>query len=256
MSTLPGIDLSGNNTAAQIAATLPGSRFVMVKATEGLSWHDPFHASNVAKARATGKLVGHYHFAWTEFDPAQAAANFLAYAQPRPGDLLALDLERDADNTTWAQRVAWTLAFLRTVKTKTGASPMLYVNGTWIAGKYARDKNGHTSLMSAATTAQWQELTSFPLWCAAWNGTPGKVASLYGWPVLTMHQYAVVGGVDRNVFLGDARVWNVLAVPAPAPPPAPAPKPAPAPAPAPKPSAVVSVTVPGLAAPITLELKP
>ena len=197
-----GVDVSGHQSLEQVqaAATDPRNAFVIVKATEGMSGRN---ADYSAQRAATGsKFLGAYHFAWSNQDPLKEAANFLAGAALKPGEVAFLDVENwgtgphptpEMQATSWAQRVTFALAWLDEVKAKTGGTPVLYANWDWI-------KN----LRTAATAAQWTRLTAYPLWLADYSGTGGKhstVTSKDGsnpdsWPI-RLHQY-LVNDLDRN----------------------------------------------------------
>ena len=195
-----GVDVSGHQTTEQVktAATDTANAFVIVKTSEGEGFQSPPRAEQVAAVRAASKLVGHYHFAWTQQDPAKEAANFLAASDIRVGDLVALDIEKGDDGATWATRLVYTLAWLDAVKAATGAKPLVYANWNWVKG-----------LRTAATLEQWARLTAYPLWLAEWSNVPGQhstVTSKDGtnqdsWPI-HVHQYGVLDGVggrlDRN----------------------------------------------------------
>ena len=247
---LVGVDVSNVNSSAVVTSAIAKTAaFAFVKATEGRGWTDPTHDATVAKARAARRLVGHYHYHWPEEDPIVQMRHFLAVAKPQPGELVAIDLERASG--TWGQRLTSALSALAYVKANTHASPLLYLNGSWITG-----------LRSAASPALWSQLTSYPLWVAAWNGHAGSPGGIGGWPLWTMHQWADGPGTDRDVFNGDAGTWARLAVPHPvayvpkpapkAPAPAPRP-PAPKPAPAPAPLEV-TVKTPAVATATTLTI--
>ena len=203
-----GVDVSGHQTLAQVQAAAGdnANRFVIVKATEGEGWKADVYPAQVGAVRTAGKLAGAYHFAWCNQDPLKEAANFLAGAALKPGDMAALDLERETAGESWATRVTYALAWLDEVKAKTGATPLVYVNWNWIKG-----------LRTAATVAQWDRLVAYPLWLAQWTGTAGqfdtvspKTGSSKGWPVV-VHQYAVVDNLDRN-WTPDLAALRALAV--------------------------------------------
>ena len=102
-------------------------------------------------------------------------------------------MERQTAGESWATRVSYAINWLAAVKSRTGATPLIYLNWSWIKG-----------LRTAATAAQWAQLTSYPLWLAEYTNVPGKhstVTSKDGtsqdsWPIL-LHQYAV-DTLDRD----------------------------------------------------------
>lgn len=115
---LRGIDLSSNNHphGAPIDWDLlaPEVDVVWVKASQYLSYRNPFLAADVAAAKAHGKPVGLYHFAG-DVDkirgpligtPDEESANFLAAVQGVPHDWLTLDYEPVGipDDPAWVDR--------------------------------------------------------------------------------------------------------------------------------------------------------
>lgn len=194
---LNGVDVSRFQAGQEVVDAARSSDFVIVKATEGLTYNDPAWAGNVAVVRRAGKLLGHYHYAWPEHDPIAEAKHFLAVARPRAGEVVALDLERGSA-VSWARRLSYALAWLAHVKAATGASPFLYVNLSW-----ARE------LVAVASPAQRSALLSYPLWLAdlAVKGKP----RFQPWPVWTCQQWNETG-IDRDVFNGSPATWRALGV--------------------------------------------
>lgn len=207
--SLHGVDLSNNNDDAHIASAIASSNnaFILAKASEGEHTGDSKHASIAQATRAANKALGHYHFAHPTQDPIKEAANFLAQAGARPGEVLALDLE--ASEGSWQQRLDYALKWLAYVKNKTGGHPFFYTYTSYI-----------TDMLSAATSAQKAELLDYPLWIADPNNPAGH-PSLGGWALWTVHQYGIIGGLDNNLLNGGLNTWAALAIPAPAPNPAP-----------------------------------
>src|SRR5438876_7309675 len=124
------IDVSSNN-GSLIGAYLPICDGVIVKATQGAGYVNPYHDTQVAQARAAGKRVGHYH--WTEqwlHTPRQEVDHFLSFTHHLPGDILAFDVE---DQRTpagdWSAWVAEALAYCRD---RTGINPLLYSFGPYL----------------------------------------------------------------------------------------------------------------------------
>ncbi|HEY0774177.1 MAG TPA: GH25 family lysozyme [Nocardioidaceae bacterium] len=211
-----GIDVSRYQTIEQSAAALAAKPdFCIINASTGLRAVSPALASHTTVAREHADVTGFYHWSNTvndlattpdKSDPVGEAAHFLATCKPQPGDVLALDHEEALG--TWPQRVAYALAWLDEVKARTGATPLLYVNWSWVKG-----------LRTAATLEQWERLTAYPLWLADYSGTPGKhdtVTAKDGsseddWPIL-LHQYAITDDVDRD-FCHDLNRLRACAVP-------------------------------------------
>lgn len=186
MTLIPGVDVSHYQTVDDVrAAVAAGVQYVVVKASDGLSSDNPngtpYHDVQVAIVRNAGVRVGHYHFARHVGQYQQEADHFLALAKPRPGDLLALDLE--SMDGTWAQRASYACAWLHYVAIKTGAKPFWYVNKDW-----------RSHLLGAATAGQLQMLAAYPLWVA----TAGLPAGQPGVPYV-LHQYSTAGGIDHDV---------------------------------------------------------
>jgi GH25 family lysozyme M1 (1,4-beta-N-acetylmuramidase) len=219
MSNLLGIDASNNNGLPTVSGALAAvsAAFVIVKASEGEHTADADHDAFVAVARQLGKQVGHYHFGHPTQDPVKEADFFLSKAKAKPGDVLSLDLE--ASEGTQAQRMSYALKFLARVKAKTGVKALVYSYTSYLK-----------SLLSAASAADAAALRSYPLWIADPNHTAGKPDTA-GWSTWAIHQYAISGGLDRNLLNGDASAWAKLAIPAATPAPTPTPTPTPTPAP-------------------------
>lgn len=186
--------MSGHQTLDQVraAAADPANSFIIAKATEGTGWRSPVYVDQ--SNAAGGKFLGAYHFAWTNQDPLKEAENFLAHSALGEGEIAALDMERADAGESWETRVAYALAWCDEVKEKTGATPLIYLNWTWIKG-----------LRTAATLEQFDRLITYPLWLAEWTGVAGQHSTVTHkdgagqdcWPVL-IHQYAVADGLDRN----------------------------------------------------------
>lgn len=175
------------------------SAFRIARATQGNYIQDGKYAAARHWAKVHGKLFGAYHFCdpHSSASPTEQARYFLAYAQPRPGDLLVADYERAHKSGP-----EWLDAFCHWVHNETGAYVLVYTNvsvGNTLAGLGRR-----------------------PLWIASWGRKPGDPVLPTPWSTFALHQFGNVGGVDRDWCNGKpADVWAKYAVPKPA-------KPAPA----------------------------
>ncbi|GAA1888332.1 glycoside hydrolase family 25 protein [Williamsia serinedens] len=172
-----------------------GQDFAMVKATEGLSYVNPWFVPDSIGMRLAGLARGTYHYADPSLPAAPQAAFFAAVTlgQNGWGDLPpVLDLERTGGLAPGAL-IAWTQQYLDTVSALTGRTPIIYTYPT-----FWRTAMANTS-----------QFTRYPLWIADYNGrsAPGPLPG--GWRSWTFWQYtdsAVIPGVpvrvDKNVYSG------------------------------------------------------
>jgi lysozyme len=138
MTQLRMIDVSANNhsTGGPIswrAVYGAGYRAVMIKATEGLAYVNPWLADDARGARAAGLWVGYYHFAHPADAGAVDQANYALRAiDGLPRNLgLALDLEV-AEGATWPTLATFARAFHAQARTVVEHSP-LYVDDDFLA---------------------------------------------------------------------------------------------------------------------------
>ena len=132
------IDVSSNNhpTAAPIdwaQVKAAGYGAVMIKATEGVDYVNPWLKDDADGAAAAGLQVGYYHFA----RPGQStgvtqAADATKAIDGLPRQLgLALDLEV-TEGRSWPELAAWARGFHERAKALVEHSP-LYVNDYFLA---------------------------------------------------------------------------------------------------------------------------
>ena len=105
----------------------PADDFVLIKASEGTGYRNPYAVAQAARARAAGRVVGWYHYGHQGDIPAQARY-FVASPGIAIGDLLFFDWEGSKIPT-----VAEKDAFIRAVKVLMPHSRVgLYCNSyTW-----------------------------------------------------------------------------------------------------------------------------
>lgn len=115
-------------------AGYPGSKFAIVKTTEGLSYQNPKARNQVITAKQTGIPVGGYHYAHFSADSNQAVkeANFAVQVAKNVGiplgSLFACDWEEGSGNYTkggYESSADAILAFMDMVA-KAGYKPFLY----------------------------------------------------------------------------------------------------------------------------------
>ncbi|TQF74630.1 glycoside hydrolase [Rhodococcus spelaei] len=177
---------SGINWFAVRAA---GHNFAMVKATEGLSYVNPYFIQDGIGMRAAGVARGAYHYADVSQSPEAQAAFFAGTAFPIVGGGLppVLDLE-DTKGLPPAAVIDWTHRYLNSVQALTGRQPIIYTY-----------PNFWRTAMANTT-----EFANYPLWIADYNGqnAPGPLPG--GWRDWTFWQYTSTGqipGVNGNVDL-------------------------------------------------------
>lgn len=179
-----------------------GHQFTIIKSTEGTSYTNPYFRADWNGSRAAGLIHGSYHYARPALPLSTAvdqAKFFLATVPFRfdAGELPpVLDLE-ESGGLDQDDLQDWTQAFLRTIETATGRTPIIYT--------YPHFWN--TAMDGTAA------FSSYPLWIATYNGqsTPGALPG--GWDHYTLWQYTASGSVpgipggavDINVFRSELR---------------------------------------------------
>lgn len=209
--TLNGIDISSWQPDL-VPSKMTTTDFVIVKATGGTGYTNPYMSKHAQQTLDSGKLLGLYHFAREASCPGtaqQEADFFLSKAKPYIGRaVLALDWEASAVSLG----VKWAKAFLDRVYEKTGVRPLVYMSksvcnsydwssvqmlgyGLWAAQYASYDPMGYT-------TDPWTDSSRF----GAWGASPA------------LYQYTssgripgYAGNLDLNLFHGTASDWHGLA---------------------------------------------
>jgi len=195
-----------------------GVEFAYCKASEGLSYNDPFGVINRRDAERNGVKVGLYHFARPDLHPGTAGAvqearhfigliDFLGARDLRP----ALDLEHPANTDL----TAWAAAFLAEVERVEKVRPIFYSYSAFIASNM-RGARG---------------LGKYPLWLADYSRNDGKehpYQTPREWSSVLVHQFASVGriaGISGHVDVDELHALNINGLLAHAAKPIPKPKP-------------------------------
>src|SRR5574340_1799825 len=129
MISVPGIDVSYWNAGidwSKVRAT--GQRFVLVKATEGISYVDPTFDDNWSGAKTAGLLRGAYHFFHPNADPGKQADCYInaVKANGGPGELPPIIDIETTDGQTNARIISRAKAWLDRVQTAFNRKPMIY----------------------------------------------------------------------------------------------------------------------------------
>lgn len=190
--------LSFNNIAAD---------FAMIKATQGVTYVNPYCDTHFQQLKAKGKKRGVYHFA-NHGDAIQEADFFVNNIQGYVGDaILCLDWEG-----SFVADVAWAKAWLDRVYARTGVKPIIYMSeyvvntynwssvvaadyGLWAAkySDYEIDNNYDMSQAGAAPNVKWWDF--YIMW--QWTSS-GRV-----------NGYA--GNLDCDIFYGTEATWDAYA---------------------------------------------
>lgn len=172
--------------------------FVIVKATQGISYVSPTFREQIGQANLNGKLLGVYHYAGGG-GAVPEAKHFISTVREYIGNaILVLDWEGEQNpnfgNPNYAKE------FLSTVKRETGITPFIYMSKS-VCRQYA---------------SAWD--ASYPLWCAQyknqqptgyqddpWTDNKGFGA----WKDCVILQYSSKGrlfGYDKNLDLDKAYI--------------------------------------------------
>jgi GH25 family lysozyme M1 (1,4-beta-N-acetylmuramidase) len=210
---------AGINWAAVRGA---GHSFAYVKATEGVTYTNPYFAGDWAGIANAGMFRGAYHYARPAL-PISTAVDQARYFVSRAGSMTGatdlpgeLDLEENG-GLSQADLAQWTRTFLSEVTTLTGKRPLVYT-GRWFwnanIGAYGDDIGRDYILWTADYNCQRQDGTLF---CDP-NSSTYNPPVYGGWRSWTFWQnYSVgavpgiIGNVDMNRFCCDLGSLGALA---------------------------------------------
>jgi GH25 family lysozyme M1 (1,4-beta-N-acetylmuramidase) len=206
---ISGIDVSAWQKDVDWRAVAAGGvKFAYVKATESVTYRNPYFAGQYGGSYQAGLVRGAYHFAQPHESSGAAQADYFVAnggRWSRDGRTLpgALDLENNPYGSinhldtcysmTPQQLRAWVNGFTSRYFERTGRRPVIYTN-----------------------TAFWQKCVAdsrygdHGLWLARWNTSPGPLP--VGWQRQTFWQYANSGAFpgDQNLYSGTVnqlRAW-------------------------------------------------
>ena len=202
---LNGIDIASWQGDIDLGA-IADLDFVIVKATEGMSYTNPFCDPKIQEAKSLGLKYGFYHFAGT-YDPIAEADFFIRECEGYFGEgIPVLDFEADAINA-WGSDGA--RMFLQRVYEVKGVRPLIYMSQTVIEA------------LDWGAVAQ-----DFGLWVAcypdvyrpdfSYDEDLGK--SIEPWDFMAIWQYAsdgdiegYEGNIDVNHAFMDYEAWDKYA---------------------------------------------
>ena len=198
--TLRGVDVSNHQGEVdwpQVAGA--GFAFAFMKASEGVTFTDPFFAQNWERSRKQGLTRGSYHFARPNWNAPEAeAAKFVSVVANAggllPGDMVCLDMEDDGVAPGGMDLADWSLRWLRAVEMVLGVRPVFY-SGRWYLEPRGLWNNG--------------ELGAYPWWLAAYGEEAPPFARFWQHSS-TGAVPGVQGNCDLNIFFGDAAALRAL----------------------------------------------
>lgn len=190
--SIDGTDVSGWQSPTP---NYGANQFVVVKATEGITYVNQNHAQQVASARTKKLGVGHYHFANGKNTPEAEARYFFSHCDWKVGEILALDLETPFYNSN---PPVWAAAFFVELHRLSGIWGLLYINGNF------RQSYNWTTVVNLGVG----------LWLAAYNNVgPGDPAP---WAFAAMWQNSnadETSGGDDNIFFGTLEQFRKYGTP-------------------------------------------
>lgn len=179
---------------------------LIVKATEGVDYKNPYCDSEFTEGYNLGKKLGLYHFARNTKNSAEAEANyFVSQTKGFIGKAIpVLDWE-DTDTSN----VSWALKWLQTVEKEYGCKPLIYMSES-VANKYnwSAVANGNYGLWVAKYADNIPDY-NFDM------ASAGAAPSVKWWKNITLWQWTSVGRVngfggnlDCSIFYGDGSTWD------------------------------------------------
>lgn len=204
---LNGIDIS--SWQAGIDLYNVDADFVIVKATGGTLYDNPYFNEMADAVLASGKLLGIYHFAGdgSGGSARQEADHFLSVVEPYKGKFVPV-LDWEAEATSWP--TSWAREWLDIVAAETGATPWFYTYLSYVQSHQA----------------ECGDVCMYPLWLAAYyNGyqamnyidNPPLYGSTIPWNEMACYQYSSTGYVsgygarlDINRFYGTCEDWLAM----------------------------------------------
>lgn len=178
--------------------------FVICRASYGVGYTDPNCDAHYQRAKAQGKLLGVYHYAYPQYNSAIDEANW--FVSQIQGYIHEAILVLDFEEQTW--NVSWAKTFLDRVTELTGVRPLIYLN-EYTVNNY-----------------DWSSVSQYyGLWLASWydkfnvpnppEPTENDFNSNIGsWAFCAIWQYtSSAGKLDRDVAFMTKEGWGLYAYP-------------------------------------------
>ncbi|MBO0561516.1 glycosyl hydrolase [Clostridium botulinum] len=126
-----GIDISMHNGTVNFGAVKSsGCNIVIIKATEGVDYVDPYLNQHYNGAKAVGMNIGFYHFMSEKTDPSQQAVDFWNSIKGKQFNISpTLDIETNNQGRSQSQISDRCIEFLQKFKTLSGYNCLIYTGG-------------------------------------------------------------------------------------------------------------------------------
>ena len=189
-----GIDVSmhnGNVDYSKVKSS--GIEVVIIKATEGVDYIDPYLERNYTNSKQNGLYTGFYHFMSEKTDPVRQAEDFFNSIKNKQYDVIpVLDIETNNNNRSSKEVTDRCLEFLNRFKALSGIDCVIYTGGY-----FGRD------LLD-------DRIKSYKAWIAHY----GVQQPMYtGFSDVVGHQYSEKGsvaGINGNVDLNNFQYGIIL----------------------------------------------
>ena len=188
------IDVSSYQGVLNLVAVSSSIQGVIVKATEGTSYVNPYCDRHYRQAKSANLLRGFYHFAGSD-DPLAEAAFFYRNVTGYLHDgIPVLDWEGN-------QTVDWVNRFVRQFRNLTGIWPWIYAN-PW------RFNQGGVELNCARWVASYPEVAHPTFAQAASWKCPGADGNVVAWQFCSDGRLSgYSANLDCSVYYGDRESW-------------------------------------------------
>lgn len=189
------IDISNRQGGIDLPALLPNVDGVVCKATQGVTFVDPYCDGWVQRCIKAGKPWGFYHFAGSN-GAFEEASSFVHNCQGyfRKG-IPILDWEGN-------QSVGWVNAFVQEVHDKTGVWPWIYAN-PWLFNQ------GGVELNCARWVADYPSVTSPSFYMAESWECPEAEGNVVAWQFCSDGRVSGYNGnLDCSLFYGTEKQWR------------------------------------------------
>lgn len=210
------IDVSSNNnygywiTAQQLinARNQYGIKAIVVKITEGTTYHWSGAKQTLANAQAAGLYVNGYHYArYNSVTSAEREANFAVAMAKQDGlpinSVLVTDVEADEQRWVGKYQLDLANAKFKEIVERAGYRSDIYTMGSWDG----------TKITGAGWIAQYPYNLSIDRWTDrhAWQGaSDARLDGINGnMDVSQLYDNYYTGGQDKNAVISNAQTANV-----------------------------------------------